>query len=94
MVWYHYKYNYPVQTDVTVKWFTPILIVVGLLYVIGITLVNVVAVGYDTIVFTSTEYNETHSFWFNKLSPWKGNHRRCNTTLIKLNDCILFDEKF
>jgi hypothetical protein len=89
MAWYHYKYTSPVQRQVTVKWLTPILIIGGLLYVLVLTLINVVAVGYETIVFTSTDYNETHSLWYDRFAPWSGNHRQCNAALIKLNDCTL-----
>jgi hypothetical protein len=92
MAWYHYKYSLPVQRQVTVKWLTPILIFVGLLYVIALTLINVVAVGYETIVFTSTDYNETHSLWYDRFAPWNGNHRKCDTALIRLNDCTLPEE--
>jgi len=89
MAWYHYKFRYPVQREITVKYLTPVLIVVGLLYVIVITLINVIAVGYDTIVYTSTSYNETHSLWYDKLTPWMVNHRQCDSVAIRLNDCTL-----
>jgi hypothetical protein len=89
MAWYHYNYTSPVQRQVTVQWLTPILIISGLLYVLVATLINVVAVGYETIVFASTDYNETHSLWYDRFAPWSGNHRQCSAALIKLNDCTL-----
>lgn len=92
MAWYHYKFRYPIQREITLRWFTPILIFVGLLYVVVITLVNVVAVGYDTIVYTSTDYNDTHNLWYDKLTPWTGNHRQCDNVAIRLNDCTLLEE--
>lgn len=90
MAWYDYKYNFPVQRETTVKCFTPFLLFFGLLFVIAITLVNVMAVGYDTISFTSTStgLNETQGMWYDKLAPWKGTHRNCTPALLKLNDCI------
>jgi hypothetical protein len=93
MVWYHYKFQYPVKKEITLKWLTPILIVVGLLYVIVITLVNVAAVGYETIVYTSPDYNGTHSLWYDKFTPWEGNHRQCDNVAIRLNDCALLNER-
>jgi len=88
MAWYDYKFRYPVKKELTVKYLTPVLIVVGLLYVIVITLIN--AVGYDTIVYTSTSYNETHNLWYDKLTPWTVNHRQCDSVqTIRLNDCTL-----
>jgi hypothetical protein len=96
-MWYDYKYSYPVQREVTVKWFTPVLFGLGIIYVIVITLVNVVAVGYDTIVYSSTDYNGTHSLWYDKLVPSKGknyNHRQCDNGLIRANDCIVFPRKY
>jgi hypothetical protein len=94
-MWYDYKYSYPVQREVTVKWFTPVLFGFGLIYFIAITLVNVVAVGYDTIVYSSTDYNGTHGLWYDKLVPSKGanyNHRQCDNGLIRLNDCTIPEE--
>ena len=93
MPWYHYKYGHPVERQFEVKWLTPILLFVGLIYVIIITLVNVVAVGYEPIVYSSTDYNGTHSLWYDKFVPSKGknyNHRQCENGLIRLNDCRVF----
>lgn len=90
MPWYHYKYNHPVQREFEVPWLTPILLFVGLIYIIIITLVNVVAQGYETIVYTSTDYNATHGLWYDKFVPSKGrnySHRSCENGLIRLNDC-------
>ena len=91
MSWYHYKYNHPVQREFEIKWLTPILLSLGFIYVIVITLVNVVAVGYEPLVYSSTDYNGTHGLWYDKFVPSKGrnySHRQCDNGLIRLNDCI------
>src|SRR2546423_13785895 len=90
MPWYHYKYSHSVQREFEVKWLTPIILFVGLTYVITITLVNVVAVGYEPLVYSSTDYNGSHSLWYDTFVPSKGknyNHRKCENALIRLNDC-------
>jgi hypothetical protein len=92
MPWYHYKYNHAVERQFEVPWLTPFIVLIGLIYVIAITLVNVVAVGYEPIVYSSTDYNGTHGLWYDKFVPSKGrnySHRQCDNGLIRLNDCTL-----
>jgi hypothetical protein len=87
-----YQFEYSISRPITRPWFAPIFFSVGLIYVIVITFINVVAVGYDTINYNSIVYNETHSLWYDKLVPFRGssyNHRSCETALLKLNDCSL-----
>jgi hypothetical protein len=93
--WHHYQHSFPVEDVVTVPWFRPVVFGVGLIYVIAITLINVVAVGYNTIVYSSTDYNGTHGLWYDKFVPSKGanySHRQCDNALIRVNDCTLLGE--
>jgi hypothetical protein len=87
-----YRFEYSISRPITAPWFAPLIFSVGLIYVIVITFVNVIAVGYDTINYNSLVYNETHSLWYDKLVPFRGpsyNHRSCESALLKLNDCSL-----
>jgi hypothetical protein len=87
-----YHFEYSISRPIRTPWFAPVIFSVGLIYVIVITLVNVIAVGYDTINYNSIVYNETHSLWYDKLVPFRGpsyNHRSCEPALLKLNDCGL-----
>lgn len=84
------EFEYSISRPITARWFAPTVICVGFLYIIIITFVNVVAVGYDTINYSSLIYNETHSLWYDRLVPFRGpsyNHRSCESALVKLNDC-------
>jgi hypothetical protein len=90
MAWYDYRYTYPIEREITVPWFRPLLFFFALIYIIAITLVNVVAVGYNTIVYSSTDYNGTHGLWYDKFVPSKPSnysHRSCDNALIRVNDC-------
>ena len=87
-----YQFEYSISRPITAPWFAPVIFSLGLIYIIVITLLNVVAVGYDTINYSSIVYNETHSLWYDKLVPFRGpsyNHRSCESALLKLNDCSL-----
>ena len=87
-----FRFEYSISRPITTPWFAPVVFSVGLIYVIVITFVNVIAVGYDTINYSSIVYNETHSLWYDKLVPFRGssyNHRSCESALLKLNDCGL-----
>ena len=84
-------FAYPIDRPVEIWWFTPLVLFLGVIYVIAITLVNVVAVGYDTITYTSLDYNGTHNLWYDRLVPTRGptyNHRSCDMAILKLNDCM------
>src|SRR5271170_4742445 len=87
-----YHFEYSISRPITLPWFAPVVLVVGFIYIIVITFVNVIAVGYNTINYNSLVYNETHSLWYDRLVPFRGssyNHRSCEPTLLKLNDCGL-----
>jgi len=72
-------------------WFVPSLLLLLFIYVVAITLINVVAVGYDPIAYTSMDFNGTHGLWYDKFIPNRGpdySHRECEQVILKLNDCI------
>jgi hypothetical protein len=92
-----YHFEYSISRPITTPWFAPIVFSVGLIFVIVITFVNVIAVGYDTINYNSIVYNETHSLWYDKLVPFRGpsyNHRSCESALLKLNDYVTTNSYF
>ena len=82
--------SYNISRPVTTPRFRHVLIWLTIAFIVVITLVNVVSVGYDTITYSSTEFNVTHGLWYDCFVPRRPssyNHRSCEPALIKLNDC-------
>jgi len=82
-------FNYSISRPITPIWFTPTVLVLGLIFVVASTLINVASVGYNPISYTSTDFNGTHTLWFDKFIPGRGssyNHRKCATFPLALND--------
>jgi hypothetical protein len=87
-----FRFEYAISRPISTPWFAPALLFIGTIYIIVITFVNVIAQGYDIINYNSLVYNETHSLWYDRFVPFRGplyNHRTCEPTLLKLNDCGL-----
>jgi hypothetical protein len=71
---------------------TALIIIVFVLYITAVTLVNVAAVGYEIVSFTSATYNDTTELWYEKLIPvsiWRPQTRTCEGTVIKLQERAL-----
>lgn len=88
-------FNYSISRPITMRWFTPTILILGVIYVVIITFINIATVGYDTIAYTSTDFNVTHNLWFDNVIPSRGssyNHRKCDAASLALNDRILLQE--
>ena len=82
--------SYNISRPVTTPTFRHVVIGITIIFLIVITLVNVVSVGYDTINYSSTEFNLTHRLWYDHFVPHRPasyNHRSCEAANVKLNDC-------
>jgi hypothetical protein len=64
-----FKLHYPITRPFTFRYFTQIVLVLTGLWLVLITLTNIVAVAYETVPFTSTSYNVSTEFWYEKLVP-------------------------
>lgn len=83
-------FYFNVTRPISVTWFTPVMIGLFIAYLLIITLVNIVAVGYESIIYTSFQYNATHRLWYDPLLPHRGtdySHRQCEPAQVSLNDC-------
>jgi len=88
-------FKYSISRPITQSWFTPTILILGAIYVVAITLVNVATVGYDSIAYTSTDFNGTHNLWFDIFVPSRGSfydHRKCDATTLALNNRIFLQE--
>ena len=70
-MWYP-KPEYSITREITIPYFTPILYLVGFLWIAIVTLLNVAAVGYDTVNIYSPSFNATQLLWYEKFPLTKG----------------------
>ena len=81
--------EYPVTRPIPLNRIASIAFIVGALLFIGlVTLINVVAVGYELIPITSTEFNSSGKLWYDHLLPvsWRPTILTCQPALINLNE--------
>jgi hypothetical protein len=89
--WFSYSLTRDVSLrPVTQRHFNIAFLILGLGYIVLITLINVVAVGYEPISVITTNFNITTLLWYEfhflpktSLLP---ETRTCNATLMKVND--------
>jgi hypothetical protein len=82
--------SYNISRPVKIPWFKRTVLGIGLIYLIIITLVNVVSTGYQIINYSSIDFNGTHGLWYDVFVPGRPsnyNHRSCEAALLKANDC-------
>jgi hypothetical protein len=85
--------EYPVTRRITLpRSVKASLIFIAMVFVTTITIGNIIAVGYELIPLTSTSFNETTSFWYDKFIPtnWRPQSRSCDAATIKLLERMLF----
>jgi hypothetical protein len=70
-----------------VPWFTLIIIRIGALYIIVVTIVNIIAIGYDSIVYVSLDSNMAHALWYDRFIPSHPSNYKCTVAQMALNDC-------
>jgi len=80
--------EYAVSRPIPVKrrWLV-LIIILAIVFVVLTTLINIIAVGYELVSFTSTTFNETRTLWYERLIPvtsWLPRSRTCDGTVIKL----------
>jgi hypothetical protein len=80
--------EYPLSRPISVKrrWLV-LIIAVAICFVLLTTMINIIAVGYELVSFTSTTYNEDHTLWYERLisvTSWLPRSRACDGTVIKL----------
>jgi hypothetical protein len=89
----HHWFSYGITRPVTLRWFNIVVLIVGIIYIVFITLINVVAVGYEYVSVIDHNYNDTSVNWYEHFLPKNGGWavtRKCNGTSIKVKDGKLF----
>ena len=51
------------------RWVTVSIVVAWVVWSIFVTLVNIVAVGYESVITSSTDFNNTDRNWYEKIIP-------------------------
>ena len=89
-VWYFNlnSINYPTTREFKFRYFTPTLLTILTIWFILITMVNIVAVAYETVPFTSLQFNTTVKLWYEKFVPtfWLPTTRSCDSSLIAVGE--------
>jgi hypothetical protein len=63
-------FEYPVTRPIKLsRWITVCVVVLGILFLAIITLLNIIAVGYDTVQVISDSFNSSDIFWYDHLLP-------------------------
>jgi hypothetical protein len=82
-------FQYTVNRDITLRYFTPTFVVVAIFWIVFITIVNVVVVGYESVFMMSTNFSSTPGSWYSDVAPKAFQFystRSCNATSIKINE--------
>ena len=82
-------FEYPITRPIPLSRGSLTLIIIsGLAFVGLVTVINVVAVGYEYVTITSTDYDPTAKLWYEKFmaKSWTPHTKTCQPTIIKLNE--------
>src|ERR1700737_1365962 len=60
-------FEYPLSRPITLRHFNTTVLVLGTVYIVFITLVNVIAQGYEDETFLSSDFNNTAPLWYHHL---------------------------
>jgi hypothetical protein len=81
--------SYPVTRSITLRYFNLIFVVGGLVYFVFITLINVVAVGYENLPISYPQYIPKEKLWYESFLPKNAalpHTWNCTASIIKVNE--------
>ena len=81
-------FEYSITRPVTLRYFTPTVLVLGVVWITFITFVNVVVVGYDYVPLVSSSFNTSQALWYEDIMPksWAPTTRSCVSSTIKVDE--------
>jgi len=82
-------FQYTVNRDITLRYFTPTFVISSITWIVFITIVNVIVVGYESVSMLSTDFSSTQGVWYNYLIPKAFGvypTRSCNATSLKISE--------
>jgi hypothetical protein len=83
--------QYPVERTLRLSaGYNVLLWVCCTLAVLIVTLITTAASGYESVVFTSADFNATNPLWYDRFIPasLRSPHRNCTPAQIVLDQCI------
>jgi hypothetical protein len=86
------KPQYSITRDITIQYFSPILWVLGTLWICIITLLNIAGVGYDTVSLYSPAVHSPQTLWYETFFLTKSFFPpswNCTATLINFVERML-----
>jgi len=86
--------DYPLKRSISLppgplRHFNVAVLVLSVIYVVVITLINVVAVAYERVTVISTDYDLPYKLWYEVHflpKSWAPQTRTCNASLIKISE--------
>ena len=83
-------FDYPVTRAVTIPYFTPIALGLGLLLTAFFILFGVISAGYELVTVVSGTYNLTTSGWYEnlRLPEWFLPQSQCTASILKVGECM------
>ena len=79
-------FEYPITRPFTLPYLTLGIVVFGVLWATFITLVNVAAIGYESLSVISASFNSTGALWYEKFAPtasWFPQSWTCDPSTIQ-----------
>src|SRR3982074_2020319 len=82
-------FEYQITRPFTLRYFSPIIIVLGVLWIALITVINIATVGYESVTVESISFNSSTPLWYQRFFPevsWIPKARNCTGSVIKANE--------
>lgn len=83
-------FQYPITRNFSSPFFSPVLAVVGFIWMMLITIMCLAAVGYEYESIFTTDFNSTTRLWYEKLfptTPWTPHTKICQPAILKVQEC-------
>src|SRR5438552_2277100 len=85
-----WSFSYPVTRAFTIRYFTVTFLCLALLWLVAITIINLIVVGYENVPLIGdfSSFNNSPAVWYQKLIPTTyalQKSRTCNGSVIPLN---------
>jgi len=78
-------FEYPLTRPVLLRHFNIVVLVLGIVYVVFITLFNIIAVGYDSNPTLEPSHNTSLRLWYSFL-PLTPPERTCEPSTVKISE--------
>jgi hypothetical protein len=77
--------EYLVTRPFTIRHFTSVMMILGVIWATFITVISIADAGYNTVSVTSTVFNSSQTLWYERFPPmavWLPKSWACSSSLI------------